>query len=43
METLCTCERWVIEVEPGVWAHVDDLTECSPAEALPVIYLDEVA
>lgn len=42
-ETLCTCDRWIVEVDPGIWAHIEDLTECSRAQPLPVIYLDEAS
>ena len=40
-ERLCRCGRWVTEVEPGVWAHVEDMLVCTPDEAMPVLYLDE--
>ena len=42
-EKLCVCvERWVIEVAPGEWAHEDDMLACTPAEPLPLVYVDEM-
>ena len=40
-ECLCRCGRWITEVEPGIWAHQDDVLVCTPDESLPVRYLDE--
>jgi hypothetical protein len=34
---------WIVEVEPGVWAHEHDMLACTPAESLPLTYLEEVA
>ena len=42
-EKFCGCDTWIIEVEPGIWAHEDDMLVCTPAEPMPVRYLDEVA
>jgi hypothetical protein len=42
-ERFCICGRWVIEVEPGVWAHEDDMLVCTPDEPTPVTFIDEVA
>jgi hypothetical protein len=42
-EQLCICDRWIVEVEPGIWAHSDDMLVCAPADTLPVTYVDEVA
>jgi hypothetical protein len=42
-QRLCVCHRWIVEVEPGVWAHEDDMLACAPAESLPLTYLEEVA
>ena len=42
-EQLCIRERWIVEVEPGVWAHEDDMLVCTPADRLPIVYVDEVA
>ena len=43
MEILCKCERWIIEVEPGFWAHSDDMLVCKPVEPVEVVYLGETA
>jgi len=40
-ERLCRCGRWITEVEPDIWAHVEDMLVCTPDESLPVRYLDE--
>jgi hypothetical protein len=36
-------EKWLTEVEPGVFAHEDDMLVCQPAEHVDVVYVDEVA
>jgi hypothetical protein len=36
-------EKWIVEIEPGIWAHEQDLLVCAPAESVPVPYLDEQA
>jgi hypothetical protein len=38
METICTCGKWVIEIEPMIWAHSDDMLVCVPDADLPVTY-----
>jgi hypothetical protein len=40
-EGFCICERWIVEVEPGISAHEDDMLTCVPTEPLGVSYLDE--
>ena len=40
-EKFCVCDTWIMEVEPGIWAHEDDMLVCTPDESLPVRYLDE--
>jgi hypothetical protein len=42
-EKFCICEKWVIEVEPGIWAHEDHMLVCTPAQPMPLTYTDEVA
>lgn len=34
-------EKWLVEVEPGFFAHEDDLLVCPPAQRVDVVYVDE--
>ena len=42
-ETLCKCERFVIEIESGVWVHEDDDDTCTPDESLTEIMFERAS